>query len=101
MSVIRNLATTLAVLFLAASLIAQSGAAHRDTAATTPVPAVATVPPSSTIAFESGATPPTTATMIVGGAELLMGAVVGGKAGPGIMVGEGGAGLVGFQKSLR
>jgi hypothetical protein len=51
--------------------------------------------------IESGSTPENKALMIVGGAGILVGAIVGGHAGTAIMVGGGVVGLVGLWNYLK
>jgi hypothetical protein len=52
-------------------------------------------------AYDSGRAPQSTAMMIVGGASLIVGAVVGGNAGTVFMVGGGIVGLLGLWNYLR
>jgi hypothetical protein len=58
-------------------------------------------PPATVGPIESGSTPENKALMIVGGAGILVGAIVGGNAGTAIMVGGGLVGLVGLWNYLK
>ncbi|HEV8216120.1 MAG TPA: hypothetical protein VGP95_09810 [Gemmatimonadaceae bacterium] len=57
--------------------------------------------PAAVRRIESGSTPENKAMMIVGGAGVLVGAIVGGRAGTAIMVGGGVVGLVGLWNYLK
>jgi hypothetical protein len=57
--------------------------------------------PAAVRRIESGSTPENKALMIVGGAGILVGAIVGGNAGTAIMVGGGLVGLVGLWNYLK
>ena len=129
MSRLRSCATAIAVLLLAAPLTAQTVTSSPDTTAPSSVvltaPAAAAVlidvapasapswvnalsvarvsaPQSAAVRVsEAGATPRNKALMVVGGAGLLVGAVVGGKEGTLIMGASGVIGLIGLWNYLK
>jgi len=128
---LRSVTTAIAVLLLATPLIAQGSSSPqpaRDTSAlvgfastTSAAPAVAQIPSSITTPSwakalaaadsatrstairdsESGANGQNAALMIVGGAGLLAGAIVGGKAGTVVMIGGTAVGLLGLWRYLK
>ena len=130
MSVLRNCTIAIAALLLAAPLTAQTNLSTPDTASLVSVaPASAASPanlfvgvapasapswvnalsadrtsapqPAAVRASEAGATPRNKALMVVGGAGLLVGAVVGGKEGTLIMGASGVIGLIGLWNYLK
>ena len=129
MSRLRSCATAIAVLLLAAPLTAQTVTSSPDTTApssvvlTAPAPAAVLIdvapasapswvnalsvarvsaPQSAAVRVsEAGATPRNKALMVVGGAGLLVGAVVGGKEGTLIMGASGVIGLIGLWNYLK
>ena len=130
MTHLRSCTIAIAVLLLAAPLTAQTTTSTPDTTglsavvSTAPVPAAVLIdglapasvpswvnarstvrsstPQAATVRVaEAGATPRNKALMIVGGAGLLVGAVVGGQSGTLIMGASGVVGLIGLWKYLK
>jgi len=131
MSRFHSFTTAIAVFLLATPLAAQSATPMQDTTAVSALPAPSTVAPSTVVierapsalatpswmnatiapaktapnsvarAFDSGSSRESGALMIVGGAGLLVGAIVGGTAGTVIMVGGSVVGLIGLWNYVK